>query len=81
MIQKQVKSTIKELFKTTIKTKYPRKKNAEISLLLKNKFKGSINQDEAIEILRYIYNDDDFNQIIGNIEDALEIPLEESDSK
>jgi len=39
--------------------------------MLKEKINGFIHEDEAVEILRYIYNEEDFNEIIGKIETAL----------
>lgn len=63
--------TIQDLFKIALKTKMPSKKNSEIQKILDEKFKGMISQDECIEILRYIYNDEDFNEIKDKVENNL----------
>lgn len=39
--------------------------------MLNAKLNGHINEDEAVEILRYIYNEEDFNEIISKIEESL----------
>jgi len=49
-IQRQVRSTIKELFKTTLKSKFPRKRNIEITQIMESKFNGYIGDDECKEI-------------------------------
>lgn len=71
-IQKQVRSTIKELFKTTLKSKFPRKRNAEINQIMETKFSGYIGDDECKEILEYIYNDEDYKQILEKLNDHFE---------
>ena len=63
--------TIQDLFKIALKTKMPSKKNSEIQKILDEKFKGMISQDECIEILRYIYKDEDFNEIKDKVENNL----------
>ncbi len=70
-IQKQVRSTIQDLFKIALKTKLPTKKNSEIAKLLDEKFKGYITEDECLEILRYIYKDDDFKEIREKVERSM----------
>lgn len=66
-IQRQVRSTIKELFKTTLKSKFPRKRNAEITQIMESKFNGYIGEDECKEILEYIYNNEDYKQILEKL--------------
>jgi len=72
-IQKQVKLTIQDLFRIALKTKMPTKKNSEIQKILDEKFKGLISQDECVEILRYIYKDDDFTDIKEKVDRSLQL--------
>ena len=39
--------------------------------MLEEKFKGHITEDECIEILRYIYKDEDFNEIKEKVDKSL----------
>jgi hypothetical protein len=70
-IQKQVKSTIQDLFMIAMKARLPTKKNSEIQKMLDEKFRGNISQEECVEILRYIYKDEDFNDIKGRVDRAI----------
>lgn len=45
----------------------------EILKILSEKFKGHITQEECTEILRYIYNDEDYKEIIAKVEENLQI--------
>ena len=54
-----------------MKARLPTKKNSEIQKMLEEKFKGSISQEECVEILRYIYKDEDFNDINARVDKAI----------
>jgi hypothetical protein len=70
-IQKEVKLTIQNLFRVALKAKFPNKKNEELNRILEEKFKGMVTQEECIQILRYIYKDEDFNDINEKLERSL----------
>ena len=51
----------------------PTKKSSELVKILGDKFKGMVTQEECVQILRYIYKDDDFNDINEKLEKNLQI--------
>ena len=70
-VQSQVKTTINELLKMLIKSKYPYKNKQEINDLLNTKCDGYLSEDEVHEIIKYMYSKDDSNIILSNIKQHL----------
>lgn len=58
-VQNQVKNTISELLKMYLRGRYPFKHNSEIKEMLDQKMKGYIQEDEATDIIKYMYNQED----------------------
>lgn len=72
-IQREVKVTIQNLFRVALKAKFANKKNEELNRMLDEKFKGMVTQDECLQILKYIYKDEDFNDISERLERNLQV--------
>eukprot|EP01017_Pseudomicrothorax_dubius_P047767 TRINITY_DN8610_c0_g4_i5.p1 TRINITY_DN8610_c0_g4~~TRINITY_DN8610_c0_g4_i5.p1 ORF type:complete len:578 (+),score=137.76 TRINITY_DN8610_c0_g4_i5:59-1792(+) len=70
-VQAQVKNTITELLKMHLKGKYPLKHATEIKDMLNSKISSSILEEEAIDIVRYMYNKDDAAYIIERLQPNL----------
>jgi hypothetical protein len=50
-----------------IKGKYPYKNNTDIKELLESKLSGLLLEEEAVEIVKYMYSPEDSQTIIGNL--------------
>lgn len=66
-VQTQVKTTIGELLKMLIKSKYPYKNKQEVTDLLEAKKEGYLSEDEVQEIVRYMYSKEDSNVILASV--------------
>ena len=66
-VQSQVKNTIVELLKMYLRGRYPFKHNAEINDILQSKTLGWIYEEECTDIIMYMYNQEDANQILEKL--------------
>ena len=70
-VQKQVKDTVKELLRVHLKLKFPLKGDGEIHNLLQRKLNGHVNEDEWVEIVKYMYNQEDALAIVSQVREVL----------
>jgi Ca2+-binding EF-hand superfamily protein len=66
-IQVQLKKTVNELLKVNLRNKFPLKSNSDILEMMTEKTNGFLNEDEWVEIIRFMYNEQDSNEIIEEI--------------
>lgn len=69
-MQTELKTTINDLLKMHIKTKMPYKSALEINDALSKKINGEISYEECEDIVRYLYNKADANEILSKLEPA-----------
>lgn len=69
-VQTELKSTINDLLKMHIKTKMPYKSAAEVNDILSRKLNGDIAYEEVEDLVRYLYNKPDANEILTKLESA-----------
>lgn len=66
-VQAQVKTTISELLKMLVKSKYPYKNKQEVNDLLQAKLEGYLSEDEVHEIVKYMYSKEDAAVILESV--------------
>jgi hypothetical protein len=66
-VQNQVKTTIEELLKMLIRSKFPYKNKAELLDLMNAKVNGYLSEEEVNEIVRYMYSKDDSGVILQSV--------------
>lgn len=66
-VQAQVRTTISELLKMLVKSKYPYKNKQEVSDLVQAKKEGYLSEEEVHEIVRYMYSKEDSNVLLNTI--------------
>ena len=70
-VQAQVKTTISELLKMLVKSKYPYKNKQEVADLLQAKVEGYLSEDEVHEIVKYMYSKEDASVILDSVKAQL----------
>jgi hypothetical protein len=70
-VQNQLKTTIEELLKMLIRSKYPYKNKAELQDLLHAKINGYLSEEEVNEIVKYMYSKDDSAVILTSVRQQL----------
>ena len=68
LVQLKVKATIKDLIKLNIKNLFPFKLNKEIKEMIDTKCKDSITEQEALDIIKYMYEEKDAHNLHGKME-------------
>eukprot|EP00762_Andalucia_godoyi_P006619 ANDGO_04974.mRNA.1 hypothetical protein len=58
-VQTQLKATVKELVRVHLQGKHPLKRDDEISHLVEKRVGGVLAEDEWVDVVRYMYNQDD----------------------
>jgi hypothetical protein len=66
-VQHQLKTTIEELLKMLIRSKYPYKNKAELQDLLTAKIGGYLSEEDVNEIVKYMYSKDDSAVILASV--------------
>ncbi|CAD8162010.1 unnamed protein product [Paramecium pentaurelia] len=66
-IQGQVKNTILELLKMYLRGKFPLKTNADIKEMMNQRVNSFIFQEEAEDIIKYMYNQEDSELILNKL--------------
>ncbi|CAD8087342.1 unnamed protein product [Paramecium sonneborni] len=66
-VQGQVKNTIMELLKMYLRGKFPLKTNADIKEMMNQRFNSFIFQEEAEDIIKYMYNQVDSEIILNKL--------------
>lgn len=70
-VQRQLKETVHELLRVYVKGKKPLKSDEEINQIVRKKVNGSILEEEWVDIVKYMYNNEDAVTIIMRIRDIL----------
>ena len=68
-VQSQVKNTITELLKMYLKGKFSHKHNTEIREMVEKKSNSTILEEEAYDIIKYMYNEEDAKLLQNKIKD------------
>lgn len=67
LVQIQVKETVAELLKMSIKNKFPLKNSNDINDLVQEKSNGYLVEEEWEEIIKYMYNEEDSSTLIDEV--------------
>lgn len=70
-VQRQLKETVHELLRVYVKGKKPLKSDEEIHQMVRKKVNGNILEEEWVDIVKYMYNNEDAVTIIMRIRDIL----------
>jgi Ca2+-binding EF-hand superfamily protein len=70
-VQKQLRETVAELLRVYLKGKYARKIDNEIQQMLAQRMTGSLNEDEWVDIIKYMYNKEDSVNVIIKVNEAI----------
>jgi hypothetical protein len=70
-VQRQLKETVHELLRVYVKGKKPLKGDEEIQQMVRKKVNGNILEEEWVDIVKYMYNNEDAVTIIMRIRDIL----------
>jgi Ca2+-binding EF-hand superfamily protein len=70
-VQKQLRETVAELLRVYLKGKYARKIDSEIQQMLALRMGGSLNEDEWVDIIKYMYNKEDSVNVIIKVNEAI----------
>ncbi|KAL9655035.1 hypothetical protein ABK040_008818 [Willaertia magna] len=71
LVQKQLKQTVAELLKAFLKGKFSRKLESEISGIIHQKLNGELNEEEWVDIIKYMYNNEDSIAVIIKVNDVI----------
>jgi hypothetical protein len=66
-VQLQLKKTVNELLKVNLRTKFPLKSNADVADMVNERISGYLNEDEWVDIIKFMYNEQDSLEIIEEI--------------
>lgn len=72
-VQRQLCDTVAELLRVYVKGKYPKKVDSEIIAILQKKLGaiGVLNEEEWVDIIKYMYNKEDSVNVIVKVQDAI----------
>ncbi|KAL0490135.1 hypothetical protein AKO1_009358 [Acrasis kona] len=70
-VQKQLRETVAELLRVYLKGKYSRKVDGEIQQMLAQRMSGSLNEDEWVDIIKYMYNKEDSVNVIIKVNEGI----------
>eukprot|EP01029_Cantina_marsupialis_P007920 TRINITY_DN1903_c0_g1_i1.p1 TRINITY_DN1903_c0_g1~~TRINITY_DN1903_c0_g1_i1.p1 ORF type:complete len:660 (+),score=241.96 TRINITY_DN1903_c0_g1_i1:96-2075(+) len=68
-VQQQLKDTVQELLRVYLKGKFPLKTDDAINAILDKKMKGTVDEEEWVDIVKYMYNREDSLSLIVLIKD------------
>ena len=72
----KVKATVRELIKLNLRNLFPYKSNKEIKEMIEARCKETITEPEALEIIKYMYEKKDFENLNEKMESLFyRIPL------
>ncbi|KAG2393970.1 hypothetical protein C9374_003734 [Naegleria lovaniensis] len=71
-VQKQLKETVSELLKVFLRGKYAKKLDSEISAMHQQRMNGELNEEEWVDIVKYMYNKEDSLNIIMKVTEAVQ---------
>ena len=65
LVQRQLKNTVSELLRVYLKGKHPMKPDSAIGRLMRSRLTGHVVEAEWVEIIRYMYSDEDAATLIN----------------
>ena len=72
-VQRQLKETVRELLRVKLKGRFPLKGDADINALLRRRMHGSVQEEEWVDIVKYMYNHDDSVEIVAHVLEAIQL--------
>eukprot|EP00698_Gefionella_okellyi_P019375 TRINITY_DN5930_c0_g1_i1.p1 TRINITY_DN5930_c0_g1~~TRINITY_DN5930_c0_g1_i1.p1 ORF type:complete len:679 (-),score=216.80 TRINITY_DN5930_c0_g1_i1:78-2114(-) len=70
-VQQQLKQTVAELLRVYLKGKYPLKRDDDIGAMLKKRMNSSVQEEEWVDIIKYMYNHEDSVQLIVKVKEVI----------
>jgi cell division septum initiation protein DivIVA len=70
-VQKQLKETVVELLRVYLKGKMPMKTDASINRVLESRLKGNVEEEEWVDIIKYMYNHEDGLSLMVLVKDSI----------
>eukprot|EP01065_Artemidia_motanka_P025667 TRINITY_DN30644_c0_g1_i1.p1 TRINITY_DN30644_c0_g1~~TRINITY_DN30644_c0_g1_i1.p1 ORF type:complete len:709 (+),score=218.55 TRINITY_DN30644_c0_g1_i1:52-2127(+) len=70
-VQRQLMETVHELLRVYMKGKFTNRSDEEITQMMRKRTDGSVNEDEWVDIVKYMYNADDSVSIIMRVREVI----------
>eukprot|EP00755_Sulcionema_specki_P011828 Sspe_Gene.49932::Locus_27330_Transcript_1_1_Confidence_1.000_Length_2324::g.49932::m.49932 len=70
-VQRQLKETVHELLRVYLKGKHPLKGDEEIANMVRKRAAGYVNEEEWVDIVKYMYNAEDSVSIIMKVREVI----------
>ncbi|CAD8178548.1 unnamed protein product [Paramecium octaurelia] len=80
-VQTQVKNTMQELLKMYLRGKFPLKHQAEIKEMLNQRINGQLYEEEAVDIIKYMYNQEDSELLLNKLKSYYIVPSKNPDRR
>ncbi|CAD8170031.1 unnamed protein product [Paramecium pentaurelia] len=80
-VQTQVKNTMQELLKMYLRGKFPLKHQAEIKEMLNQRINGQLYEEEAVDIIKYMYNQEDSELLLNKLKSYYIVPHKNPDRR
>ncbi|CAD8185467.1 unnamed protein product [Paramecium pentaurelia] len=80
-VQTQVKNTMQELLKMYLRGKFPLKHQAEIKEMLNQRINGQLYEEEAVDIIKYMYNQEDSELLLNKLKSYYIVPQKNPDRR
>ncbi|CAK88677.1 unnamed protein product (macronuclear) [Paramecium tetraurelia] len=80
-VQTQVKNTMQELLKMYLRGKFPLKHQAEIKEMLNQRINGQLYEEEAVDIIKYMYNQEDSELLLNKLKQYYIVPHKNPDRR
>ncbi|CAD8107064.1 unnamed protein product [Paramecium sonneborni] len=80
-VQTQVKNTMQELLKMYLRGKFPLKHQAEIKEMLNQRINGQLYEEEAVDIIKYMYNQEDSELLLNKLKQYYIVPQKNPDRR
>ncbi|CAK60189.1 unnamed protein product (macronuclear) [Paramecium tetraurelia] len=80
-VQTQVKNTMQELLKMYLRGKHPLKHQAEIKEMLNQRINGQLYEEEAVDIIKYMYNQEDSELLLDKLKQYYIVPQKPNDRR
>ncbi|CAD8118698.1 unnamed protein product [Paramecium sonneborni] len=80
-VQTQVKNTMQELLKMYLRGKHPLKHQAEIKEMLNQRINGQLYEEEAVDIIKYMYNQEDSELLLEKLKQYYIVPQKTNDRR
>jgi len=71
-VQKQLKDTVAELLRVFLRGKYAKKLDSEIQQMHQQRMSGDVNEEEWVDVVKYMYNKEDSVNVIMRVTEAIQ---------